>query len=68
MCVGITSDTQDRSTVTGTRPVYLGEVFCNGNESSIFQCYHTSNSVGILCSDGAAGVLCQGMHVLIPHP
>ena len=56
--IGITSEAQDLSTVI--RPLYLEDVSCYGNETSLLQCLHTSNNVRT-CSDGAATIICQGI-------
>ena len=45
------------------RRVYLSEVSCSGNETSIFECSHTVSISGT-CSDGVAAIVCQGMYYI----
>lgn len=56
--VGTTADEQEFS--VHIRRVYLSEVSCSGNETSIFECSHTASSSGA-CSDGITAITCQGM-------
>ena len=56
--IGTVAQTWDSSTVT--RPAHFSEVSCNGNETSIFQCSHTTCSSDT-CTCAAARVVCQGI-------
>ena len=57
--IGTTADEQEFSILTGL--FHLSEVSCSGNETSIFQCSHSTSS-SEACSDGAAAIVCQGMY------
>ena len=59
--VGTTADEQEFS--VHIRHVYLSEVSCSGNETSIFECSHTISISGT-CSDGVAAIVCQGMYYI----
>ena len=55
--IALTGHLPDYST-----PVFINDLNCTGNESSIFDCAHNSLTEYTCRSSDDAAVICQGMH------
>ena len=56
-----------RDFITLIRPIHLSEVVCSGNETSVFECSHSTSGTET-CLNGPAAVVCQGTCMLLQVP
>ena len=57
------SGTATRRQFRSYYPIHLSDVFCSGQETSVFQCSLSTKNSGVTCQDGslrAAAVICEG--------
>lgn len=64
VCAGVISGTGGFP-ILG-RPSYMSGVVCDGSETSLFVCSHSTESSAECNDNSIAGVICQGISIIYP--